>query len=354
MSRACLAYLSYNTDTEIVYKETGTDFIDSHPFLDYACRHWFSHANVPRSEDADPRFVKTLARFKSSDSMVFSVCLLWLQFDHDYNVNLDDPDREAEAYPYEVASKLGLEDLLDILLDRRIGPYPNLDSSLVFASSTGRLNVARLLLQHGAAIDGTISYESKSTKSALESACMGGHLAVVEFLMENGAGIHGRNTPSFPPIHTAALWNNPDIIDLLLKKGVHVNARDSREETACHVAAHYGCIGSTRCLIDAGCDLELRNNNGDTVLLTCGQSSYPETINLLLDRGANARAKNKKGKTLLNIFEDWLAYRLGEERRQRYEGIVMRLRRQEQQSTNDPQQSDPSSSRQTVSHTSTS
>ena len=360
ISRACLTSLSYNVDTDFHDEETRYKLIQSHPFLEYACQHWFSHAkNVLLSEDADSRLVKAMAYFKSSDSIGFSIDLLQTLPDRRFTGWPGFLDRQGDAYPYEVASQFGLEDLVRVLFDRRIGPCPSLDSSLVYAAFGGHLNVAKLLLQNGAAIDGTTSYEHKYRTSVLESACTGGHLAVVDFLIENGADIHGRDTSLLPPIHAAAMSDNPDIIDLLLKKGVNVNARNAIEGTACHVAANFGWIESTRHLIDAGCDLELRNNNGDTVLLACGEYPKPKMISLLLDRGADACAKNKKGKTLRNIVEGGLRgpYDYREYERKDMERIVERLRRAEQQSsttaTNDSQQSEPPFSEQTISSTST-
>ena len=390
ISRACITYLSYNSDTEYQDEEIRDELIEIRPFLHYACHHWFSHAkNVLLSENPETVFVKALTRFKSSDSIKSSVHLSWRL--SSYNGRpwlefLDILDRKKEAYPYEVAAVLGLKDLMDVLVDRRIGLCPSLDSSFVCASTHGHLNVARLLLQHGATIDATLPYEFGGTLSALEGACREGNLAVVEWLIENGADIHGINTALDPPTHIAAMSRNLDIIDLLLKKGVNVNARNSRGGTACHVAVTDGSIESTRRLIDAGCDLELRDNNGNTVLLAYVESIYSNVettdllldrgadpwltwlsriyfnvkiFDLLLDRGANACAKNKEGKTSRNIIEDRLEepdFSSGN-RRHRAEQMVEMLRKAEQKSsttaTNHPHQSEPTSSAQTVSHTST-
>ena len=361
MSRACLTYLSYDISAEVQDEEIRNELIESRPFLNYACHHWFSHAKIVlRSEYPETVFVEALTRFKSSNRITFSVDLLWWLDNSDEFWWPVRPDRKGDTYQYEVASLFGLEDLLGVLLDRRIGPYPSLDSSLIFASSHAHLNVARLLLQHGAAIDATLSYKWGDTLSALEGACREGNLAMVEWLIENGADIHGKNTALEHPIHAAAM-SNPDIIDLLLRKGVNVNARDSEGKTAYHVASIFNSIKSTRRLIDAGCDLELRDDDGDTVLLACVGRFYirAEIIDLLLDRGADACAKNKEGKTLRNIIEDQLErpdYHV-EIERQTLERIIKMLRKAEQKSsttaTSDPQQSEPTSSVQTISHTST-
>ena len=351
ISRACLTYLSYNIGIEVQDEEIRNEVIESHPFLDYACHHWFSHAKtVQLSEDPDPKFVKALTCFKSSNSITISVHLLRLLRDvSDIFWWLGGHDRTKETYPYELASRFGLEDLLEVLLYRRTGPYPSLDSSLVFASFYGHLNIARLLLQHGAASNATLSNEGIGILSALGGACIGGHLAMVELLIENGADIHGRNTS---PIHDAAAFKNLDIIDLLLKKGVNVNARNSGGVTACHVAVAHNSMESVRRLIDAGCDLELRDHNGGTVLLACVERFYfnVEMVDLLLDRGADACAKNKEGKTSRNIIEDGSEgpyFRFSGYNPQNAEQIVEMLRQAEQKSsttaTNDPQESEPTS-----------
>ena len=362
ISRACLTYLSCNIGTEDQYQGGGRWLFKSHPFLDYACRYWFSHArNVLLAENPDSSFVKVLTRFKSSRSINFSVHLLWgLLYPYSRASWPGIPDTKEQACPYEVASNFGLEDLLDVLLDRRVGPHPNLDSSLVIASIWDQLNMARLLLQHGAAADATMLCGSDETRSALEVACKEGNLAVVELLIEHGADIHGRNTAKNPPIHAAVVYNNLDIINLLLKKGVNVNARNFRGETACHVAVTKTNPESTRRLVDAGCDLELRNNDGDTVLLACRIYTSLQIIELLLDRGADACAKNNEGKTLRNIIEDRLerSHYYRRDRRRNAERIVEMLRQAEQKSsttaTNDPQRSKSTSPPQTVSHTPTS
>ena len=369
ISRACLTYLSYSIGKETWDKMDSQELIASYPFLDYACNQWFLHANnVLLSGNPDPSLVKVLTRFKGSDSITMSAYLLYRRRDYIGGRWLDIYiDRKKQTFPYEVASKCGLKDLLDVLLDPRTGPYPNLDSSLVFASFNGHLDMANLLLQNGAAIDAIFSLYSDKTISALEAACGSGYLAVAEFLIENGAKIHGRQTSHFQPLHFAAINDHPDIIDLLLGKGVNVNARNSVGETACHIAAWSGNIKSVRRLIDAGCDLELRDNVGYTVLLVSADRFHDglrfnlEIVDLLLDRGANACATNKEGKTLRSIIEDVLKepnYYPFKDTRLEAERMVEVLRQAEKKSsttvTNDPQQTQPSSSAQTVSYTSTS
>ena len=88
MSRACLTYLSCSWDTKLkIVEEPFFDFphnkgilhdaIQTHPFLDYASHHWFSHVKSGLlAENRDPVFSKVVARFKSSDRILVPVDLL--------------------------------------------------------------------------------------------------------------------------------------------------------------------------------------------------------------------------------------------------------------------------------------
>ena len=357
MSRACLTYLSQRSSIDIDHRSIKFELFPSYPFMDYACHYWFFHVrNCLLSERPDSSFVKAVAYFKSSDSINFSVHLL-CRLRIDWKSRYRWFGYKTETYPYEVASYLDFEDLMAVLLDPRVGPYPNLDSSLFLASSQDHLDMARLLLQNGAARDVTLQYGLNRTLSALEVACQEGNLAMAESLVEHGADIHCRSTARNPPIHAAARGARSNIIDILLSKGVNVNARDSSGRTACHMAAGRGYIRLTRRLIDAGCDLELRDDDGNTVLLTCARySTHVETFELLLDRGADACAKNKEGKTVRNIIEELPGYYNGEHQAHA-ERVVEILRHAEQKSTttttNNLQETESSSLEPAISRAST-
>jgi ankyrin repeat domain-containing protein 17 len=55
---------------------------------------------------------------------------------------------------------------------------------LMEAASAGHVNVAKILLDHGASIN---THSSEFKESALTLACYKGHLPMVKFLLENGA-----------------------------------------------------------------------------------------------------------------------------------------------------------------------
>lgn len=337
VSRACLTYLSYDFGIELGCERISDVTLLSHPFLDYASHHWFLHVSsglLPMNPD--PIFLKAVARFKSSDSITFSLDLLinmcggyWPGFK---------TWRRRPAFRLEAASGYGSEELVTVLLDRSTGRCEGVSSSLVFASYGGRLNVVKLLIDNGASIDSKFPGEGNDalcTMSALEGACRRGHLSVAEYLVEHGADLHGEQTAVLPPIHAATSSHSIDIVDILLDKGANVNARDSKRRTACHLAANGVCTDLAKHLISAGCDLELRDDDGNTVLHYAAYGGNSEMINLLVERGADACAKNHNGETARNIVEKSLEltdsyYGRG---RNLKELIAGRLRQAEQQSS---------------------
>ena len=361
MSRACLTYLSCSLDPKLRIveepffdsphiKEISYEAIRSHPFLDYASHYWFSHVKSGLlAENRDPVFLKVVARFKSSDRILVSVELLQaLPYIHMLQI-LGFVYRESS--PLEIASRLGLEELVAVLLDPSTVTCPVVDRSLAQASHGGHLNIVKLLLQYGARVNLTVNDPSDRTTTALGMTCSEGHLSMAEFLIENGADIDGNHSLDLPPLHNAASRDRTDIVDLLLKKGANVNARDSIGGTACHMAAAGGAIKSAIRLLDAGCDLELMDDNGMTALHLAANSGNLQIIQILLDRGAGAPAKDKKGQTARNLIEHHLeenSNSYGLQGRENIRRLVERLRQLEQNSsetaTKDPKESEANSS----------
>ena len=312
ISRACLTYLSHDFGTNLITGKLRKLAFRSHPFLDYALRHWFSHVrSVLLAENTDINFVEVVARFKSSDSLSKSIDTLKELLDPFWVYKMHfgfQFDRESKTFPLDVASALGLEELVNILLDHGTGSCPGLDRSLVFASFDGHLKVVELLLQYGARADGVVKiydvFGSEMT-TALVATCERGHLSVAKCLVENGADIHVEASGATTPLQLAAHDGNSVMIDFLLEEGVNPNARDLKGRTACHYAAAWsGSVESVKRLLDAQCDLELTDNTGQTVLHYAVDGFFPEAemIELLLDRGADASAKNNYGETARNIL----------------------------------------------------
>ena len=309
ISRACLTYLSYDLYHGRSIERIATKAFQSHPFLDYASGHWFSHVNsILSAENPAPVFSNLVARFKRSDSCLRSISLLhWdSQYEMDFYANPPDPDTKCpnRESALEVASYWGHEELVTVLLDRSTGSFPGLDRSLFFASRFGAINIVNLLLRYGAQVNAPLDGDGSrpklcfsETNTALSVACKEGHLPVVKVLIKNGASPYVGDEPA---MHAAAFMDKPVVVDFLIKEGVNVKARDSSKRTALHCAARYASVDVIQLLLDAHCDLILKDNEGLTALHYAARNGSVEVVKLLMDAHCDLDLKDNDGWTALH------------------------------------------------------
>lgn len=88
---------------------------------------------------------------------------------------------------------------------------------LQLASFFGRVEVARLLLQHGA--DPNLVSRNAMRIQAIHSAAAGDHVAIVVALLEHGADPNAQQSDGFRPLHAAAQNGSLDLARLLVQFG---------------------------------------------------------------------------------------------------------------------------------------
>ena len=88
-----------------------------------------------------------------------------------------------------------------------------MENSLIVASRNGRLDVVRLLLDHGANVHA-------NDDQALRFAAYNGHLNVVRLLLDRGANIHARDDNA---LRSADDHCHQDIVRLLLSRGANID-----------------------------------------------------------------------------------------------------------------------------------
>jgi ankyrin repeat protein len=95
--------------------------------------------------------------------------------------------------PLHILSEYGRIDLVRLLVEH--GADVNLTrekpTSLHMATENGHLNVVQYLVDHGA----NVNYRDKDGVSPLHSACRGGYFDIVRFLVEHGADVTYRIAP---------------------------------------------------------------------------------------------------------------------------------------------------------------
>ncbi|KAH6637248.1 hypothetical protein F5144DRAFT_592173 [Chaetomium tenue] len=170
-------------------------------------------------------------------------------------------------------------------------------------------------------------------KTALVTAALHGHEAIVKLLLDNGANIEAKDGFDRRPLCWAAGMSCEGVVALLLDKGANVEAKDEAGltplrwasengkganieakdddgKTALSWAALHGHEAIVKLLLDkganaivtlllgTGADIEAKDQFGRTPLALATEKGYKGVVKLLLDKGANIEAKDASGQTL--------------------------------------------------------
>ncbi|OOQ85871.1 hypothetical protein PEBR_24172 [Penicillium brasilianum] len=173
-------------------------------------------------------------------------------------------------------------------------------SALAWATLNGQLAT----FQHFIKAGGDITKSSSPiTHGLLHLAAEHGKLEVAQLLIDHGAKINRFNNSFETPLHLAATYGHTAVVDMLLKHGALLNENTNRyvDENPLHIAAKYGHTEIVRLLLQAGCNVHRTTfNTRETALhLSLKTVQYRSRRN-------NARLshrRSQKGKTAIVLIE---------------------------------------------------
>ena len=236
-----------------------------------------------------------------------------------------------------VAILAGDTGIVEILLKN--GAQADEQAAMSLAISKRRPEIVRLLLTHGATVDGAwesgMSYLSDAVfsrdreivdvlcKSAGESAATATLCAAalmrdsskIKAPIKSGIDINSRGNLAFTPLACVARINNAEMVRDLLNHGAEVNARSADGCTALMEAVRFAGadmesrLETVRLLIKSGADMRIKDEEGKTALFhACGVSNCDdaglEIATLLIRAGADVNAADNRNCTILmNAFE---------------------------------------------------
>lgn len=221
----------------------------------------------------------------------------------------------------ETGSKAVVEQLLkhgssmEECTDERYG-YIVGCTALHLAAINGHVNVVRLLLDRGAAINS----QSSDHDTPISGAVRSGQAEVVQVLLDARADRTFHNTGNLDSttlMSIALLDEDIDMVQLLLAAGVDVNERDKGlHATGLWDAAYFQSLDCVRVLLEAGADPNIPGGTSQDSPLMMVCSRYTESsipvVKMLLDAGANVDYVDSNGSTAYDLAKRAQNFRIAE------------------------------------------
>lgn len=199
--------------------------------------------------------------------------------------------------------------IVEKLLESQFSPSVNQTSTrsghpLVFAARAGKVELVRLLLDHGA--DLRMWLEPIDVPSPLHIAVAGGHQDVAELLITrepellNAQPEHGYSSQS--PLHTACGKRQPEMVKFLLAKGALAHSVVYHDEQSCLLlSCTAGDHDSVEALLEAAPEMVNKPSvRGETPLSrACGQKDL-RIMEKLLQAGADVMNIDSYGSSCIS------------------------------------------------------
>uniref|UniRef100_A0A7N5KRR0 RING-type E3 ubiquitin transferase n=1 Tax=Ailuropoda melanoleuca TaxID=9646 RepID=A0A7N5KRR0_AILME len=140
-------------------------------------------------------------------------------------------------------------------------------------------------------------------RTALQLAAYLGQVELARLLLQAGAALDLPDDEGNTALHYAALGNQPEAARLLLSSGCGANALNNTRSAALHVAVQRGFLEVVRVLCERGCDVNLPDAHADTPLhcaisAGAGASGIVEVLTEV--PAIDVTATNSQGFTLLH------------------------------------------------------
>ena len=146
------------------------------------------------------------------------------------NVNATD---DEGVTPLMIAATSGCADAVRTLLEKAPGTAITADTtSLVFVAWSGHPDIMLMLLEHGLRVDAV----DKAGETALVVAASKGDVEMARILLDHGADAELRS--SAKPLIRAVSGDNVEMAKLLIERGADVNRADEKGQTALAVAVN--------------------------------------------------------------------------------------------------------------------
>lgn len=137
--------------------------------------------------------------------------------------------------------------------------------------------------------------------TALHLSSVSNRLAVVEFLIRNGAKVALVDRDGDTPLHWAATKGHTKVAEVLIQNKAPVDSSNSLGWTPLHRAAYNGRLATCEYLLQRGASLQAINKDGNTPLHLACACNRMQTVEYLLTWDAPLEMRNGEGKTAAEL-----------------------------------------------------
>jgi uncharacterized protein len=176
------------------------------------------------------------------------------------------------------------------LLQRGFDPNaldPSKTHGLFIAVKDGSLKAAEALIAWPKT---QVEWRSPKDESPLMLASLKGHKEIVRKLIARDAHV---SKPGWAPLHYAATGGHVEIMQILLDEHAFIDAESPNKSTPLMMAAKYGSPAAVKLLLEAGADPGLRNELGLSAVEFAQQANRRDAAEMI---AAAIRAAQPKGK----------------------------------------------------------
>jgi ankyrin repeat protein len=160
-------------------------------------------------------------------------------------------------------------------------------SGLFLAIREPAPKVAELLAQWPST---KVETRTPQDESPLMMAALKGNLALAKVLIARDADV---NKTGWTPLHYAATGGHVAVIELLLDHHAYVDAESPNGTTPLMMAAHYGSAEAVKLLLEQGADASLKNQQGMTALDFAWRGNRKDAADLIAGFTRSAQPKGK-------------------------------------------------------------
>jgi len=303
LAQACLGFLLHLDDH--IDEESLVGF----PLAKYAAEYWIDHAQF---EDVASHVKDGMETLFDSDKPYFAAWIWIYDIDYewvDWGSEISPTPNPNPLYYAVLCGFYGLVKYLAIKHPQHVNAiYGRYRFPLLAALSQDDVEVAELLLEHGANVD-VRETTGETILLKVLSRPRRNFVNIVKFLLKHGVDVNARDNHLRSSLHLAEYRGELELAQMLVEHKADVNSQNNNGMTPLHILSgsdndESDVLNHALLLLKHGAEVDRRDNDNDTPLLLAMWRDQFKLARTLLEHGADVNAENNNGKTPLHILSE--------------------------------------------------